>query len=136
MMESPREAKIVSNEKYPIAFISSRIGACSVARLRPNMNYLFTPENNKLFAEEDHITPNTADAFDQIKEKFDVSEDHISQLGSVTFNYSFYDNINDTLTEISKANNPKYMIDNGDGTYAMYPLDYYMENLENRLTSN
>jgi len=100
------------------------------------MNYLFTPENNKLFAEEDHITPNTADAFDQIKEKFDVSEDHISQLGSVTFNYSFYDNINDTLTEISKANNPKYMIDNGDGTYAMYPLDYYMENLENRLTSN
>jgi len=96
------------------------------------MNFLLEPEMNKKYAELQNITPNTADAFDQIKQKFSVPDDRISQLGSVTFDYEFYGVINETLTEISKANNPKYMIDNGDGTYSMYTLDYYMENMEQR----
>lgn len=96
------------------------------------MNFLFIPENNKLFAEEEDITPNTTDAFDLTKEKFNIGEDHISQLGSVTFDYPFYTVISDTLTEISKANNPKYMIDNGDGTHTMYSFAHFMENFENR----
>jgi ABC-type glycerol-3-phosphate transport system substrate-binding protein len=94
------------------------------------MNFLFTPENNKLFAENHHITANTADAYQQLKETFDVSEDHISQLGSVTFDYAFYTIITDTLRDISKSNNPKYMQDNGDGTFSMYPFEHFMENLE------
>jgi len=96
------------------------------------MNFLFTPQNNKAFAQNDNITPNTSDAFEQIKGKFKISDDHISQLGKVTFDYAFYSVINETIIEISKSNNPKYMIDNGNGTYSMYPFEHYMENFEAR----
>lgn len=96
------------------------------------MNYLFRPENNKTFASLSGITPNTADAFDEIRARFDVPEDRICQLGSVTFDYNFYKVIADTLQDISKANNPKYMIDNGNGTYSMYPFEHYMELLTER----
>lgn len=95
------------------------------------MDFLFKPANNKLFAEKHHITPNTADAFEQVKSKFSVPQDRISQVGSVTFDYAFYSVILDTLTEISKANNPKYMMEQ-NGTYVMYPFEYYMEKLEAR----
>ncbi len=94
------------------------------------MNFLFDPNNNKLFAENQNITPNTADAFQLVRDKFDISDDHISQLGSVTFDYPFYTIITTALRDISKANNPKYMQDNGDGTYTMYPFEHFMENLE------
>ena len=95
------------------------------------MDFLFRPENNKLFAEKHNITPNTADAFAQIKQKFNIPEDRISQVGSVTFDYGFYNIIAESLTEVSKANNPKYMAEN-NGTYTMYPFEHYMENLEAR----
>jgi ABC-type glycerol-3-phosphate transport system substrate-binding protein len=96
------------------------------------LNFLFTPANNKQFAEDDHLIPNTADALDQISQKFAVPQDRISQVGSVTFDYPFYSVIRDTLIEISKANNPKYMIDGGNGTYTMHSLDEYMQKMEDR----
>ena len=63
------------------------------------LNFLFTPEHNKLFAEKHHITPNTSDAFQQIKTRFSVPENHISQLGSVTFDYPFYSVITETTAD-------------------------------------
>jgi len=94
------------------------------------VNFLFKPENNKQFAKNHGITPNTADAFELIREQFSIPDDHISQLGSVTFDYPFYSVVTSSLTEVSKANNPKYMQDNGDGTHTMYPFEHFMENLE------
>ncbi len=96
------------------------------------MDFLFEKENNKIFAQLNHITPNTVDAFDLVKSEFDVPEERIAQVGSVTFSYKFYGVFSDVLIEVSKANNPKYMQDNGNGTYTMYPFEYYMQHLEER----
>lgn len=90
------------------------------------LNYLFSAEENKSFAEEQNIIPNTKDALTIIDNTFDVDEKHVSQLGQVTFDYVFYDVIKKSLTDVSKANNPKYM--QSDGT--MYPLSYYMNALD------
>jgi ABC-type glycerol-3-phosphate transport system substrate-binding protein len=90
------------------------------------MNYLFSPDINKKFSSDAGYVPNTADALESIHTSFDVAPSHISQLGQVSFSYVFYDVMNKTLTDVSKANNPKYM--QSDGT--MYPLSYYMDNLE------
>ena len=91
------------------------------------------PENNQAFTEAFHVIPNTKEAFSYIKSLYDVPEDHISQLGQVTFDYGFYGLIQPSMVDVSKANNPKYMQDDGSGTLSLYPLDYYMESLESSL---
>ena len=93
------------------------------------LNYLFSKEVNKTFASQQHIISNTTDALDVIKKSFAVDDHHISQLGQVTFDYVFYDVVKKTCTDVSKANNPKYM--QADGT--MYPLQYYMDAFETAL---
>ena len=90
------------------------------------LNYLFTPEVNRAFAEEQNIIPNTAQALDVITDTFHVDDAHVCQLGQVTFRYVFYDVVHQPLIDVSKANNPKYM--QPDGT--MYDLEYYMAELE------
>ncbi|MDD3411849.1 MAG: extracellular solute-binding protein [Eubacteriales bacterium] len=95
-------------------------------------NCMFSAEVSPAFAAEYGIVPNVKDAFEQIKALFSIPENHISQLGQVTFDYSFYNVIVAELVIVSKANNPKYMIDNGDGTYSMHPLDEYMQELRAR----
>lgn len=100
------------------------------------LDFLMKPENNTVFAGEYHITPNTADAFELITTGFDIPENRISQLGSVTFGYKFYNVFNDVLAKIAKANNPKYMVSEADGTYSMYPFEYFMEALEERFHEN
>lgn len=95
------------------------------------LNYLFSAQVNRSFAAEENIIPNTADALGYIKTKFAVGDDHICQLGEVTFDYVFYNIIKKALIEVSKANNPKYM--QADGT--MYDLEYYMNNLESAFSA-
>lgn len=90
------------------------------------MNYLLSPSVNKAFAAERGIIPNTGDALDTIKSSFDVDSSHVSQLGQVSFSYVFFDVVNQPLTDVSKANNPKYM--QADGT--MYGLNHYMAEME------
>ncbi len=98
------------------------------------MNFIFTPEVNKAFAEESGKIPNTKDALVQ----FDVAEDHTCDVGQVTFSYGFYKTITplmlggyDDMIGISKMNAEKYMEDNGDGTYRIkYSLEDYMARLE------
>lgn len=94
------------------------------------LDFLFTPENNEIFAEQFNVIPNTIDAFSYVKTLYDVPENRISHLGQVTFSYGFYGVINETLIDISKGNNPKYMKVNDDNSVSMYPLDYYMNKLE------
>lgn len=95
------------------------------------LNYLFSKDINKSFAQEQNIIPNTADALDIINQTFEIDASHISQLGQVTFDYVFYDVIKKALTDVCKGNNPKYM--QTDGT--MYSLDHYMDALEKALTA-
>lgn len=96
------------------------------------LNYLFSKNVNKSFAEEQNIIPNTSDALDSIKSIFKTDGKHICQLGQVSFRYVFYDVMKGTLTDISKGNNPKYMKE--DGT--MYDLEYYMQKLEDSFSEN
>ena len=90
------------------------------------LNYLFTGTVNEKFAREQNIIPNTKDAMNIINSSFNVSSDHVCQLGEVTFDYVFYDVIKEELMNISKGNNPKYMQEDG----SMYGIDHYMEELE------
>lgn len=95
------------------------------------MNYIFSADVNKSFAAESGIIPNTTDAMEVIGDTFDIDSSHVSQLGQVSFSYVFYDVIKQSLIDVSKANNPKYM--QADGT--MYAFDYYMDALENSFAS-
>ncbi len=92
------------------------------------MNFFFTSQNNKAYAEEFGIIPNTSDALSYIENKFDIKENQISQLGQMTFDYGFYGIITKSLVEVSKANNPKYMKDET----TLYDFSYYMDRLETR----
>lgn len=100
------------------------------------MDFLFTKENNELFAKEFNIIPNTEGAFDYIKSLYDIPENRISQLGQVTFDYGFYDIISVQLRDLSKGNNPKYMQENSDGTVSLYPLEHYLDILEESFKEN
>ena len=97
------------------------------------LNFLFEPENNKAFAEAFNVIPNTKEAFTVIRTIFDVPDSRISHLGEVTFDYGFYEAVTPSMTDVSKANNPKYMQDDGSGNLSLYPLDYYMTELEDSL---
>lgn len=96
------------------------------------LDFLFEPENNELFAENYHVIPNTKDALSLISERFDIPENHICELGQVTFSYDFFSEINTCIIDVSKGNNPKYM--DKDGT-ALYPLEHYTDELERVLTT-
>ena len=94
------------------------------------LSFLFTPENNETFAATFNAIPNTKAAFSYITSLYDVPDDHISHLGQVTFDYGFYDVLVPSMVDLSKANNPKYMQDDGAGNLSLYPLEYYLEALE------
>lgn len=94
------------------------------------IDFLFEEKNNKTFCEVFHAIPNTKNAFSYISSLYDLPKDHISELGQVTFDYDFYDIIKDVMVDVSKANNPKYMQE--DGT--LYPYSHYMEELEKALS--
>lgn len=99
------------------------------------LNFFFTPSVSKGFAKEAGKISNTEDALVQ----YDVPEDHISDVGQMTFSYTFYKTVTtpmmggykDDMVGISKMTSKKYMKDNGDGTFRiMYTLEDYMTRLE------
>lgn len=91
------------------------------------MNFFFTTENNKVFAEAANITPNTTDALEIIANKYGVPVEDVGQPEDVDVgNYNFYNLVIPSLVTTAKANNPKYM--QADGT--MYPFDYYFDGLK------
>lgn len=91
------------------------------------MNFIFAEENNKIFAESFHITPNTKDALELISKEYNIPVRSIGQPANVTFgSYNFYNLIIGSLVTTAKANNPKYM--QADGT--MYPFEYYFNGLK------
>lgn len=99
------------------------------------LNFFFTPENSKAFAAATGKVPNTSDAL----LAYDVSSDHVSNVGQVTFSYPFYKTVTtlmlggyaDDMIGISRMNDPQFMTDNGDGTFSIaYSLEDYMARLE------
>ena len=94
------------------------------------MDFLFEEKNNITYSEAANCIPNTSSAESILLEKFNVPSNHISQLGEVTFSWNFYDVINATLVNISKANAQKYMKQDENGNYVMYDFDYYMDKFE------
>ena len=95
------------------------------------INYLFSDEGNHLYAKTANIIPNTKDAFEIIKNTYNVPLNQIAQVGQVSYAWDVYSVLKSSLTEISKANKSKYMIANSDGTYTMHPFEDYMNNLKN-----
>lgn len=95
------------------------------------LNFFYTAENNELYAKESNIIPNTQDAIEHISDQYDIAQDHICELGQVTFDYGFYNAITQSLMEISKGNNPKYMRQDAEGNATLYDFTYYMENARN-----
>ncbi len=99
------------------------------------LNFFFTPENSKAFAEETGKIANTADAL----LKYNVPKERACDVGQVTFSYPFYKTVTtlmmsgytDDMIGISKMTAQKYMLDNGDGTYSIaHTLEEYMARLE------
>ncbi len=96
------------------------------------MDFLFTEENNKAFAEEFNITPNTRDAVSYVANQFGIPESRVTQPADIAFDYGFYNLITKPLLNVSKANNPKYMNDDGSGNVTMYDFEHYMDELKAR----
>ncbi len=94
-------------------------------------NYLFTKSVNKKFASEYGCLPNISDNEDVIN-KFNVTENHISDVGKVTFNYGFYKIIADTALTMCKGNNPSYMDKTDPNNPVLYSFDYYMNILKGK----
>lgn len=98
------------------------------------LNFFFVPEVNTVFAKASGKIPNTAGALLE----YDIPENRACDVGQVTFSYGFYRTVTtpmlagfDDMIGISKMNNPKYMKDNGDGTYSLlFTLEEYMARLE------
>jgi ABC-type glycerol-3-phosphate transport system substrate-binding protein len=98
------------------------------------LSFFFEPKNNKMFAEKHNVIPNTTTAFETMKEKFSIPEDHISEVGQATFDYDFYAIMNNAMTSISKANAEKYY-DTSVTPAVMYSFDHFMGILENNLVA-
>ena len=73
------------------------------------LNFLFSRQENSVYAKENSIIPNTKDAETYINKTFNMKGTRVTQLGQVSFDYVFYNVINKTLVDVSKANAPKYM---------------------------
>ncbi len=93
------------------------------------LDFLFSSEINKEFAEEMGIIPNTVDAM----LKYNVPANRACTVGDMTFSYGFYDAVITLMTTgysnmvgISKMNAPKYL-KNGE---IAFTLDQYVERLE------
>ncbi len=98
------------------------------------LDFLFKPENNKVFAKAFSVIPNTKEAFAYIASLYKTQGNHISHLGQVTFDYDFYGLVNAVIVDLSKANNPKYMIDDGAGGLKLATYDSFVQMLEASLT--
>lgn len=94
-------------------------------------NYFFTKSVNMSFANDYGCLPNIEDK-SSIVEKYGVPENHISNVGSVTFKYGFYNIINDSVTAVSKGNNPSYMDLTDKSNPKLYSFDYYMNLLKQK----
>jgi len=110
----------------PATGIAVNRGSANTAWALEFLNYFFSRDVNRGFAAAQNIIPNTADALRTITDTFRIDDSRVCQLGEVTFDYVFYDVVKPVLTDVSKANNPKYMQSDG----SMYGLEHYMAALE------
>ncbi len=81
--------------------------------IREFVNFLFQEKNNKLYAENASIIPNTTDALQYVSNKYDVDADtDVTLCGQIRFSdeYNGYSPIASALTETFKCSAQKYMI--------------------------
>ncbi|MDD3335920.1 MAG: extracellular solute-binding protein [Eubacteriales bacterium] len=91
------------------------------------MRFFFTAENNKIYANAAHITPNTTDASEIINQKYSIPTENIGNPDNVNIgSYNLYGLIVPSLVTTCKGNNPKYC--QADGS--MYPFETYMDELK------
>ena len=95
------------------------------------INFFYSANINKKYAEAFHCVPNTKDALEILGKSFGIPANQIGQPSDIDFSYNLFSVINPSLVTIAKANNPKYMKDDGNGGVVMYDMDYYMESLKN-----
>lgn len=94
------------------------------------MQFLFTESNMKEFAKMNNVSPNTNDAVNYISKEYGIPVEQITQPQDITFDYNFFSLIQPIIVSVSKANNPKYMQDDGKGNISAYPIEYYIESLK------
>ena len=102
------------------------------------LNFLFTPENNEVFAQKYSVIPNTADAFHYISGLYKVPTNQISELGQATFDWSFYRTLTRSVKDeimalpaISKANAPDNL---NPETNKIYPFEHFWTQFEKEFT--
>ena len=98
------------------------------------LDFLFKPDNNRAFAKAFITIPNTKEAFSYIRSLYNTPDTRISHLGQVTFDYDFYAAFQSVIVDVSKANNPKYMTDDGAGNKTLTPLADFMTEMDQALT--
>lgn len=96
------------------------------------LNYLFSSEVNKVFAEEFNVMPNVQEIFEYVSSLYDVPTNHICHLGQVTFTWSFYDAAKSVIVEASKANKPDTVEENGG---KLHEFSYYLDMLEEKINA-
>lgn len=102
------------------AYITPYYGICvnknseNLIWAREFVNFIFHAENNKTYAENASIIPNTADALEYTAKKYnlDVNKD-ITLCGQICFSdkYNGYTPIAATLKEVMKCSASKYMVE-------------------------
>lgn len=91
------------------------------------LNFFFEEENNKEFAKSCGLIPNTKDAKEYVGRLMNVLAEQVTQLGDATFDYPFYQIVEQSIIPVAKANNPKYMKKISNNEVQMYSLNYYMK---------
>lgn len=101
------------------AYITPYYGICAnknsenLIWVREFVNFLFTNENNKLYAADASIIPNTKDALDFVAEEFHIdSAKDITLCGQIRFSdkYNGYSPVSSALKDVMKCSARKYMV--------------------------
>ncbi|MDD2647515.1 MAG: extracellular solute-binding protein [Eubacteriales bacterium] len=93
------------------------------------LNFFYSAKANTQFAENYNCAPNTKNALEILSKRFRIPVSQINQPSDIEFSYNLFNTVNPSLVAVSKANNPKYMKDDGAGGIVMYDLEYYMDSL-------
>ncbi|MDO5572929.1 MAG: extracellular solute-binding protein [bacterium] len=101
------------------AYVTPYYGICAnknsenLVWIREFVNFIFQPEQNKIYAEEANIIPNTTDAMQVAAKQYGLdAEQDIALCGQILFSddYNGFDPLAASLVTILKCNAQKYMV--------------------------
>lgn len=94
------------------------------------LNFFFSATEQTKFSSLNGTVPNNTGWKDYLSKTYSINSNSISDVGQVTFSYSFYYVVISQLVEMAKINAEKYMIDDGNGNKIMKPFSTFMTQLE------